>query len=87
MSAKARRRRGSGSLGQLKGYFWAAVCYELSVIENPEQPHETRHKAVNGLVQAGLAYMKSIELTDLEARLSRLEERLALGEMSHNGHP
>ena len=87
MNATPRRRRASGSLGQLKGYFWAAVCYELSVVEDPEQPHETRHKAVNGLVQAGLAYMKSVELTDLEARLSRLEERLALGEMSRNGHP
>ena len=61
------------------------MCYALRVIENPEQPHETQHKAVNGLVQAGLAYMKSIELTDLEAQLSRLEERLAAQE-SMNGH-
>jgi len=58
-------------------------CASLKILSNPTRPG----KAVNGLVQAGLAYMKSVELTNLEARLSRLEERQALGELSYHGHP
>jgi hypothetical protein len=70
---QARRRRGPGSLSQLKGYLWVCITYELSVIEDPTQSHDTRHKAVNGLTQAAMVYSRLVEAGDHEERLARLE--------------
>jgi hypothetical protein len=71
--AKARRRRGPGSLSQLRGYLWVAINYELSVIEDEEQSRSNRHAAVNGLTQAAMAYTKISETADLAKVLEALE--------------
>ena len=71
--AISRRRRGPGSLSQLKGYLWVAINYELSVIEDAEQSRSNRYAAVNGLTQAAMAYTRLCEISDHEARILALE--------------
>jgi hypothetical protein len=77
--AKSRRRRGPGSLSQLKGYLWVAINYELSVIEDEEQSRSNRHAAVNGLTQAALAYTKITETESLSQRIEALEAAMQAG--------
>jgi hypothetical protein len=74
MSAKARHRRRSGSLGALKSSIWACIEYNLGVIDDDEQDHELRQKACNSLTQSALAYSKILELYDLERQVKALED-------------
>jgi hypothetical protein len=74
MSAKARRRRRSGSLGALKSSIWVCIEYNLGVIDDDEQDHELRQKACNSLTQSALIYSKILELYDLERQVKALEE-------------
>ena len=81
MAMKPQRRRARGSLGALNHYLWAVVCYNLSVVEDDTLPHDLRQKAGNGLVQAGLAFMRAHELLEIDARLKKVEALTAT-----NGH-
>jgi hypothetical protein len=81
MDAKPRRRRMSGSLGQLKGALWAVIHYNVGVVEDENAEHDLRQRASTSLVQAALAYARIVELHDLEAQMKSLEH-LANG----NGH-
>jgi hypothetical protein len=79
--AKRGKRRRSGSIGSLKAALWAAVCYNLDVIEDPELDHELKQRACNSLTQTSLAYAKLVELYTLERDVRDLEH-LA----NDNGH-
>ena len=79
---KARRRRRSGSLADLKRALWVAVCYNRDVLEDAAHPHELRQKASNALVQAGLAYVKITEVADILPQLAALENAV-----KRNGYP
>jgi hypothetical protein len=72
--AKPRKRRRSGSIGSLKSAMWAAITYNLDVIEDPELDHELRQKACNSLTQSALAYSKIVELVDLEREVKAIEQ-------------
>jgi hypothetical protein len=76
MSAKPRRRRGSGSLGQLKGRLWAVIEYSGGLVEDETAPHELRLRGSTALVQAALAYTRVTETAELEARVAALEATL-----------
>jgi hypothetical protein len=71
--AKRGKRRRSGSIGSLKAALWAAVCYNLDVIEDPDVDHELKQRACNSLTQTSLAYCKLVELYDLEREVSAIE--------------
>jgi hypothetical protein len=60
---------------------WAAVCYNLDVIEDPELDHDLKQRACNALTQTSLAYLKVIEAHEIEQDVRALE---ALP--SSNGH-
>jgi hypothetical protein len=81
MSAKPRRRRGSGTFGQLKARVWAVLEYTVNLVEDETADHETRLKGATTLVQAALAYARVVELYDLEREVKGLEQ-LA----QRNGH-
>jgi hypothetical protein len=81
MSAKPRRRRGSGSLGQLKGRLWAAIEYSTALLEDHTADHELRLKAANALIQSAQAYGRLVELYDLEREVKALEQL-----STSNGH-
>jgi hypothetical protein len=81
MSAKPRRRRGSGTLGQLKARLWAVIEYNVGLVEDETADHELRLKGSTTLVQAALAYARVMELYDLEGQVKSLEQ------LAHrNGH-
>ena len=81
MSTKLRRRRGSGSLGQLKGRLWAVIEYSTRLVEDEDRSPVLRLKASTALVQAALAYARLVESNDHEARLRQLEQAT-----ERNGH-
>jgi hypothetical protein len=81
MRTNPRRRRGSGSLGELKAAIWTVIFYNRGVVEDDDLDHELRQRAGNALVQAALAYAKVMELYDLEREVKTLEQRTA-----SNGH-
>jgi hypothetical protein len=81
MEAKPRRRRGSGSLGQLKARLWAVIEYTVRLVEDEGTEHELRLKGSMSLIQATLAYARLVELHDLEHQVKALEQ------LAHsNGH-
>jgi hypothetical protein len=80
MSATPRRRRASGTLGQLKGRLWAVIEYSTRLVEDEDRSPMLRLKASTALVQAALAYSRIVELSDHEARIARLEA-------DRNSHP
>jgi hypothetical protein len=73
MPAKPRRRRGSGSLGQLKARLWAVIEYSVALVDDETVDHELRLKGATALVQAALAYSRVLESHSLESRLAALE--------------
>jgi hypothetical protein len=81
MSTKPRRRRGSGTLGQLKARLWAVIEYNVTLVEDETADHELRLKGSTTLVQAALAYARIVELYDVARDVSALEQ-LSNG----NGH-
>jgi hypothetical protein len=67
------RRRGSGSLGQLKARLWLVVELCTDTIEDPSSSLDGRFRASHCLVQAAGAYTKLVEAADLEKRICALE--------------
>jgi hypothetical protein len=74
MRVKPRRRRSSGTLGQLKARVWAVLEYTVDLVEDETADHETRLKGATTLVQAALAYARVVELHDLEREVKELEQ-------------
>jgi hypothetical protein len=74
MSEQPRRRRGGGTLGQLKSRLWTAIEYNVRLVDDEDVDHELRLKGSNALVQASLAYCRVVEVYDLEREVKRLEE-------------
>jgi hypothetical protein len=81
MRTTPRRRRASGSLGQLKARVWAVLEYTVRLVEDEHADHDTRLRGATTLVQAALAYARVVELHDMQAQIDGLRE-LAQG----NGH-
>jgi hypothetical protein len=79
---KPRQRRGTGTLGQLKGRLWAVIEYSTRLVEDEIMPHELRLKSCHALTQAAMAYCKITEQTELEARIQALERAAT----ERNGH-
>jgi hypothetical protein len=77
MNAMPRRRRGSGSLGQLKARLWAVIEYAVTLVETETEDHETRLKGATVLVQGALAYGRIVELHVLEGEVEQLKQRIA----------
>jgi hypothetical protein len=81
MHANPRRRRGTGSLGQLKARVWAVLEYTVSLVEDEFADHDTRLKGATTLVQAALAYAKVMELHALSQDMAKYEKVVG-----SNGH-
>lgn len=84
MSAKRRRRRASGDLSQPKVEVWACIRYLADAIENEELTRELRLRACSAMAANAGAYRQLLETSDLEQRLTDLEQRFSQ-EYSHNG--
>jgi hypothetical protein len=82
MAAKPRHRRRQGSLSQLQSALWAAVSEATEMIEHPRSPKYLKLRAISALSTAAGVYIKLLEVSDLEKRLTRIEALLA----ERNGH-
>jgi hypothetical protein len=85
MRGKRRRRRGTGSLGQLKARLWAGIEYVTGLVENGTADHELRLQGLTALVQAALAYAKIVDLYEKERQLAQLEALAAQVTRTGNG--
>jgi hypothetical protein len=85
--ARRGKRRRSGSIGSLKAALWAAVCYNLDVIEDEDiDDHDLKQRACNSLTQTSLAYAKLVELYELQREVEDLE-RLTPRSTGNGHHP
>ena len=88
MAAKALGRRPRGSLVAVQKAIYAVIKYNWDVIEDETLDHETKQRASNALVQAGLAWSKLEELYTLEREVREVEELAHHSHSNGNGdHP
>jgi hypothetical protein len=78
MVAKPRRRRASGDLRQLKVEVWACIRYLADTIENESLAQELRLRACSAMAANAGVYRQLIEASDLDARMTTLEQRLLM---------
>lgn len=70
-----KRRRKAGDLEQLQKVLWSAIMSAEATLYGAVDA-ELVLKAVHAIAQASSQYAKLLEVGELEARLSALEERL-----------
>jgi hypothetical protein len=74
-------RRRSGNLSALKLEVWSAIRAASAIIGDPTSEPEVKLKAASTLATAGAVYLRILEGSELEERITRLE---ALSQ--RNGH-
>ncbi|GAB5518811.1 MAG: hypothetical protein RhofKO_10620 [Rhodothermales bacterium] len=73
---KRRRIRKIGSIADAQRKLWQAITCAEDVLLDDESDSVTTLKAVHAITSASTAYAKLIEVGELEARLTELEEAL-----------
>jgi hypothetical protein len=81
MAVSPQKRRPKGSLAALKAGLWSVFLRNVEFVEDAAQDIEVRMRASTAAVQAGLAYIRSVEACDMAQQMATLED-LARG----NGH-
>ncbi len=74
IAKKAIRIRKLGDLTDTRRELWRAIVVARGVLTNADNPPELTLKAVHAITQASTAYVKLIEVGELEARLAELEK-------------
>jgi hypothetical protein len=69
------RRRKSGDIHQLRRVLWGVLIEIEAEVLNAEST-DTKLRAANSLAQLSGSYLKCLELTDIAARIERLESTL-----------
>ena len=78
-AVKPRRKhiRKPGDLGTLKKKMWLAVVSAQDILTSDHVSTDQRLRAVHALVQAGGAYLKLLETSDLQEQLDHLKTEMA----------
>ena len=71
------RIRKPGDLATLKKKMWLAVLSAQTILTSPDVTPDQQLRAVHALVQAGGAYAKLLETTDLQEQLEVLKAEMA----------
>ncbi len=66
------RRRKSGDIHQLRRILWG-VLLQIEAEVHLSESVDTKLRAANSLAQLSGSYLKCLELTDIAARIERLE--------------
>ncbi len=74
---KLRQIRKPGDLASLKKKMWRAVLSAEDILTSPAISPDQQLRAVHALVQAGGAYAKLLEATDLQEQLDTLKQEVA----------
>ncbi len=72
---KRKRHRKAGDIGALRRVLWTALV-EIEMILEDDDP-AMKIKAGHALGTLSGSYLKALELTDIAARIARLEDLLA----------
>ncbi len=85
MSVRPRRR--AGNIQALKVELWGAIRAASAVITDPEADPEVKLKAASTLATAGGVYLRILEGSETEAKVTDMERLVqsALDQV-HNGH-
>lgn len=79
--AKAAKRRAAaeeaGTVADLRDKLWRAMAAADDVLGDDAADAALKLRALHATVQASGAYLKVLEVVDLEARMAALEARLA----------
>ena len=76
-TVRLRQIRKPGSLQTLKKKMWRAVLNAEDILASPHVSVDQQLRAINTLVQAGGAYGKLLEATDLQEQLDTLKAEVA----------
>ena len=76
-AVKLRQIRKAGDLRTLKRKMWRAVLSAEDILTSPLVSTDQQLRAVHALVQAGGAYGKLLEATDLQEQLDTLKQEIA----------
>ncbi len=76
-AVKLRQIRKPGSLQTLRKKMWRAVLNAEDILTSPDVSPDQQLRAVHALVQAGGAYGKLLEATDMQEQLDTLKAELA----------
>ncbi len=74
---RLRQIRKPGDLASLKKKMWRAVLSAEDILTSPAISPDQQLRAVHALVQAGGAYAKLLEATDLQEQLDTLKAEVA----------
>jgi hypothetical protein len=75
--AKRRKAQDPGTVKRLKAALWLAISRLQEELEDKTRPLETRF--IHALAQVAPAYLKAVEVGELEARLFAIENSLSNG--------
>jgi hypothetical protein len=81
-----RRRRKPGDLTQLRAVLWQVILEVEELLDTRPPSTELVLKSAHALAQLAGAYTRVMDQCEIEARLTKLEERLALREVSNGKH-
>ncbi len=76
-AVKLRQIRKPGGLQTLKKKMWRAVLNAEDILTSPHVTPDQQLRAVHALIQAGGAYAKLLETTDLQEQLDTLKAEMA----------
>lgn len=78
-----KRRRKPGDVAQLQAVLWQTIIEVEGVLDTRPPSHELILKAAHALAQLAGVYGRILEVVDLDARLTALEQHM--GETNHHG--
>ncbi len=76
-AVKLRQIRKPGSLQTLKKKMWRAVLNAEDILTSAHVSPDQQLRAVHALIQAGGAYLKLLETTDLQEQLDLLKAEMS----------
>ena len=82
-SSRERPHRAVGDLESLRRKMWQAVIEAEALLLRPRASTATKVRAIHALVQAGAAYHRLLQISEIEERIRRLEAAVLA---RRNGH-
>ena len=76
---RQKKAEAAGTVDDLRLKLWKALAADDDVLADAKAEPTLKLKALHALTQASGAYLKIIEVGELEARMKAIEERLAKG--------
>ena len=73
--SKKPAHKAPGSVADVRARLWEAIAVASAIAGDTDADPSLRLKGVHGVVQGSGAYLRVLEVVDIEARLTALEEQ------------